>query len=125
MSSSLPALITEPKPAPQVRPQERDRRAPELRAEHQQRRDERAAEELATAHRLGRGGRRFAQDRGTGRGLRLPLGLPGPREREPEEDREQIDDHDHDDDGEGAARDGEEGGHSSKKTPWAHGQTQL
>ena len=89
--------------APQVRPQERDRRAPELRAEHQQRCDERAAEELATAHRLGGRRRRFAQDRGAGRGVRLPLRPSGPGERQPEEDREQVDDHDHDDDRDGAA----------------------
>ena len=112
-------------PTPQVRPQERDRRPSELGAEHQHRCDERAPEELAPAHRLGRRRGGLAEDGGAGRGVRLALGLPRPGEREPEEDREQVDDHDHDDGRDGAARQREDGRHSSKKTPWAHGQTQL
>src|SRR5215211_1890573 len=38
---------------------------------------------------------------------------PRPRERQPEEDREQVDDHDHDDRDHGAAGQGDDGRHSS------------
>ena len=107
-------------PALEVRPQERDRGAAELGAEHDQRREQGTAEEVAPRERL---------DRLAGN-LDLTVGglagrAVGAHERQAEHDREDVEHHEREDRGDERRRDGHERAHSSKNTPCAHGQTQL
>src|SRR5918994_7392285 len=112
-------------PPAKVRPQERQARSPELRSVDQERCDERAPEELTPADRLRPLGNPSPQGGCRRRRLTLALIPTRSQERESEDDREQVDDGDDDDRRDRPARDGEDGRHSSKNAPCAHGHTQL
>src|SRR4029450_1717128 len=102
VSSSSPALITDPNPPRRfghrnaiVAP---PNSAPNTNSDatSERRKNPRRLKGLA-------GGRPGPpKGRGPRGGAPLPLGLPRPGERQPEEDREQVDHHDHHDDREGA-----------------------